>query len=137
MASAGPEQLESVYAPEIWKSRVFRWTEPVATIRVSLEPADYSAMLALMPLRDWTPADLTIVFNRSTVVCDRAETSTIQFRLSKAMFADHVEQRLVLRCQPWAEVAGDPRPLGFPIVSIQFARLAAEHRSAESAQPAQ
>ena len=84
---------------------------------------DYSVTLALLPARDWTAANVTIVFNRTAVVCDRAEPSIIQFRLLKAMFADHVEQRLVLRCQPWSMAGSDLRPLGFPIVSIQFAAM--------------
>jgi hypothetical protein len=130
MASAGPEQFEGGYAAEIYKGQVFRWT-----IRVLLEPADYAVVIDLLPARDWPPGSLTIIFNRSTVVCDGADKSAIRFGLSKAMFVDHCEQRLVLRCQPWSAATGDPRHLGLPIINVQFAKvLAAPHDSAQTAQ---
>ena len=124
MALARPDQIEGLYATEYYDGRVFRWSEPDATIRLSLPAADYAVVLDLLPNREWPKGTVTIKLNRSPVVCNRLDSNAIHFVLTKEMFVAHREQRLVLRCTPWEAATGDPRRLGFPLIGVQFETIA-------------
>jgi hypothetical protein len=124
MASAGPDELEGAYPAECHRARAYRWTYPRTTIRLTLQPADYAVELNLVPARAWQWESLKVVLNRSVVTCGEAGTGAIRFRLSKDMFVDHREQRLVLQCEPWDAARNDPRQLGLPLVDARFLRSA-------------
>jgi hypothetical protein len=67
---------------------------------------------------------LKVVLNRSVVTCGEAGAGAIRFQLSKDMFVDHREQRLVLQCEPWDAARDDPRHLGLPLVDARFLKSA-------------
>lgn len=138
LASLPQEQLEGVYAPELVRWQAFRWTYPNATLRLSLAPGNYRVELRLLPVRDLKRTTLRILFNRSEVAGEKIGNGIVRFSISKQMFVDYQQQRLVLGTSRWQSGTDDPRQLGLPIVTIQFEPLprALPPESSRSAQAA-
>lgn len=122
MATVEEERLEGVYDVESCDGELFRWTYPQVTIRVSIEPGEYTAELQLLPVRDWGQESMEFLFNRCKITIASATSKLIRFNVTPEMFIDHHEQRLVLRCSS-LKTTGDPRQLGFPLRHIQFEKL--------------
>jgi hypothetical protein len=118
--------LVGFHPVERWGGLAFRWSGPVALVRLGLARGRYEVRVETRGLRGSPiPLRLAVFFNRSRISPDelRWHGSSICFRLDAAMFAEGAEQHLVLTCnpvRPWEVGVPDRRELGLPIFSITF-----------------
>jgi hypothetical protein len=123
------EGLVGFHAIERWGDETFRWSGPVALIRLGLPQETYEVHLETRALRRAPPPlHLRVFFNwhRLPAAALRWQEGTLSFRIESSMFAPGPEQHLILTCnplRPWTVGVPDRRALGLPIFSIDFAPL--------------
>jgi GT2 family glycosyltransferase len=123
-----PGNLESgaligFHGRETYEGLSFRWTSPVASMRVSLPPADYEVRVDTRHLVGAPPpAFMDAYLNGRLMPRAPESTSGIQsFQASRAMFHDGALQRLVLTSGRLRNVApAEQRSLGIPVFSVHF-----------------
>lgn len=118
VAAISPLAFEGCYECELYEGAVFRWTQPAATVRLALPPGDYRVELRLLPARDLCVTPPALQFNRSRVAFDVVGKHCVRFQLTRDMFVDFRQQRLVLNMPAAAGAVNDPRQLGLALVSI-------------------
>ncbi len=114
---------------ERWGDEAFRWTGPVALVRLGLPRESYEVRIETRALRQaHVPLCLWIFFNRHSLPpgASQWDDGALVFRIEPSMFAPGPEQHLILTCnplRPWTMGVPDRRELGLPIFSITFANL--------------
>ena len=119
--------LVNFYEPESVEGHSFRWSEPVAMVRLDVPASDYEITIETASLRCgglsfpfrlyWN--DLPI--NKKYV---RHEAGRIVFNVSRSMFIRNDEQRLTFSCKPLRAEKGR-RQLGLPITWIRMQQTGA------------
>ncbi len=128
-ADLSDDWLVGFHAVERCGDDAFRWSGPVAIVRLGLPRGTYEVSLETRDLRQApVPLCLGVFFNRHRVppASLRWHDGSLTFRLDPAMFAAGAEQHHVLTCnpvRPWTSGVPDWRELGLPIFSIDFAPI--------------
>jgi len=120
------EWLVGFHPVERWEGEAFRWSGPVALLRLGLPKGTYEVRVESEGLRQApVPLCLGVFFNRHQVPRSslRWRDGTLTFRLDPATFTEGPEQHLLLTSnplRPWTVGVPDRRELGLPIFSIAF-----------------
>lgn len=138
VAAISPLAFESCYECELHAGQVFRWTQPVATVRLALPPGAYRVELQLLPARDLFATPPTLLLNRSRLAIEVVGNHCLRFSLTPDMFVDYREQRFVLHMPALVGAADDPRQLGLALKCIVVEPCAPASAAAQPlVQPAQ
>jgi predicted dehydrogenase/glycosyltransferase involved in cell wall biosynthesis len=128
-AKIGEEWLVGFHAIERWEGEAFRWTGPVALLRLGLPQGSYEVRIDTRAVRRASdPLCLGIFFNHHRVPGLQWQDGTLSFRVQPSMFAPGPEQHLILTCnplRPWKQGVPDRRELGLPIFAVSFAPVTA------------
>ncbi len=125
-AEVHDEWLLGFHAVERWGDEPFRWSGPVALLRLGLPKATYAARIETRALRQApVPLCLQAFFNRHKLPAHAFhwDDGALVFWIGPSMFVPGPEQQLVLTCnplRPWTLGVPDRRELGLPIFSIAF-----------------
>jgi hypothetical protein len=121
--------VDGFYSCERWQNHSFRWTSPVAILRLHVDPAEYELCLDTAALRG---ADCDFPFglfiNRRRIalgdlqIADGRITARIRTSL---LSADGVQQLMIVSAPPprAPHAPIDPRSLGMPLQSLRFTML--------------
>jgi hypothetical protein len=126
------EWLVGFHLVERWGEDAFRWSGPVALVRLGLPAGTYEVRLETRGVRvEPLPLCLEVFFNRHKVPSSsiQFDNGLLSFRVLPSMFEDGPEQRLFLTCnplRPWKVGMSDRRTLGLPIFPITFTRAQLE-----------
>jgi hypothetical protein len=126
---------------ERWGEDAFRWSGPVALVRLGLPAGTYEVRLETRGMRQPVSSlRLGVFFNRHQVPSSSLQWNDglLSFRIDSSMFDPSPEQRLIVTCnpvRPWKVGVPDRRELGLPIFSIEFTPIE-EAISAPDALPA-
>lgn len=100
----------------------FRWTEPVAMVRLDVPPGSYAVAIDTASFRG-PRCDFRFQLHWNEFLIPRseveAESGQIRFSVSPSMFAAQIEQRLTIACKPLT-VEGGRRQLGMPVRWIEL-----------------
>ena len=119
--------LVNFYEPESADGSSFRWSEPVAMVRLDIPASDYEIIIETGNLRC---GDLSFPFriywndqpiNKKNV---RLEEGKIIFNIERSMFIRNDEQRLTFSCKPLRAEKGR-RQLGLPVKWIRMQQTGA------------
>lgn len=120
----GPGDIVGVYGLEEFGGRRFRWTEPVAMIRMAARQTACELRLETGGIRGDPLAFLIAVAIAGRALprkyCTSDAKGTLTIHLSAA-FAAAAKDGVVLVCDPLVPARGgipDPRALGLPVISI-------------------
>lgn len=129
LGSVTPDRLEGFHMPEHWPGgTLFRWSSPTGVITIDCPPGDYDAVLRLMPARAWSgdlEHSLRLDLNGHSLRIVGGEGDRIRAVIDSAMIGLRTTQRLTIRCAAWQAAAGDRRPLGIPLATVELSRRAA------------
>ncbi len=120
-------RLVNFYEPECHDGVTFRWSEPVAMIRLDIVPGNYRVRLDTGSLRGANldfPFDLHWNEHRIRPSDWEIESGRLTFAVRSSQFSLAGEQRLTLAVKPLRAENGR-RLLGIPLVSVEAFRLAA------------
>ena len=118
-SEAEPPQICGFHEREEIDGREFRWTEPVAFVRLRLEPGDYTCRIEAGEIRgDAQGIPLKIVFNQHVIQDLKAENGVISFRMTSDSSAD-VAQLLVMVSEALEVGPEESRKLGLPVFDLQ------------------
>lgn len=119
--------LVNFYEPESVGEHRFRWSEPVAMVRLDLPASDYELTIETAALRCgglsfpfrvyWNDQSI----NKKNV---RLEDGKIIFNVTRSMFIRNDEQRLTFSCKPLRAEKGR-RQLGLPVKWIRMQQTGA------------
>lgn len=117
--------LVNFYEPETVDGEDFRWSEPVAMVRLDVPPSDYEITIETGLLRGLT-FPLKIFWNDQHISkkAIRITEGQIVFSVSREMFIRNDEQRLTLICKPLNAEQGR-RQLGIPVKWVQMTQTGA------------
>lgn len=122
-------RLVNFHEPEEHGGKRFRWTEPVALIRLEVPPELYEVVIDTGSLRG-ADCDFRFELFWNAHAVPRREIATgdgqIRFRVEPSLFVSHVEQRLTIASKPLNAENGR-RQLGMPICWIELAPVAMKH----------
>ena len=116
--------LVNFYEPEHAEGHVFRWSEPVAMIRLDVPANDYEVVLDTACLRgENCPFEFTLLWNdqkihRSAI---KVENGLVSFYVHRVLFVHDGEQRLTVSCKPLNAENGR-RQLGMPLKSVTLTK---------------
>jgi hypothetical protein len=114
------------HAREVYQEESFRWTEPVAVLRLAVPPGDYEVMIETRALRGAGCEFLLACFwNHHHVKRHdiKAKDGRICFNVRHADFNPEGPQHLTLICEalvPRRHGVADDRRLGMPVFSVRF-----------------
>jgi hypothetical protein len=117
---AAPESLVGFHRQETYQGRPFRWTEPVAAVRLRLEPRDHLVALDTGTLRGEGFAFPFGIFVNGRQV-PRATMTIVGGRLTfslPAAWLGEGEQILVLAAEPLPAAKGERRRLALPVFDL-------------------
>jgi hypothetical protein len=109
--TAHPYPSFGFHASEEWQGQKFKWSEPVALIKIPLMPGTYQLKIEWLPLRNIE--DLRLYINEKQIAGFHEGTT---LRISFQVTSDS-STNFALTCEPWA-APNDKRLLGLPIASI-------------------
>ena len=127
-ANADPH-LVNFYEPEHSGGHVFRWSEPVAMIRLDIPSSDYQVIIETAGLRGaGCPFDFKLLWNdqhipRQSIGIDDGK---ISFQVARSMFVQNDEQRLTISCKPLNAENGR-RQLGMPVKWVRLTQTSDGH----------
>lgn len=117
----GSARLRSFFQCEAAAGRVFRWSEPVATIDLRLPPDDYIVRLDTAALRGCTSRLPLAIFWNDEQIADRDIVTSgpeVWFRVPRHRCLEGWSQRMMLVVEPLAAASPDSRLLGLPLVDL-------------------
>lgn len=109
---------------ERYAGRPFRWSEPLAHVKLALPPGERVVELVTRDLRPALALEAFVNGRRAPVEDRAAKEGAIRVTV-RASARRAGLQYLTLKCAPWSP-AGDPRALGLPLFGL---RRAGEQRS--------
>jgi len=118
----GSATLRNFFQRETAAGRVFRWSEPVATIDLRLPQDDYLVRLDTAALRGCVSRlPLAIFWNDEQIAAHDvvASGAEVWFRVARHRCLKGWSQRLMLVVEPLAAAPPDSRQLGLPLVDVQ------------------
>ncbi len=118
----GSATLRNFFQCETAAGRVFRWSEPVATIDLRLPQDDYLVRLDTAALRGCTSRLPLAIFWNDEPIPDRdvvASGPEVWFRVPRHRCLEGWSQRMMLVVEPLAAAPPDTRQLGLPLVDVQ------------------
>lgn len=119
--------LVNFYEPESVEGHSFRWSEPVAMVRLDVPASDYEITIETGSLRcGGLSFPFRIFWNDQRIDKKhvRLDEGKIVFKVSRAMFIRNDEQRLTFSCKPLRAEKGR-RQLGLPIKWIHMEQTGA------------
>lgn len=136
---ATPAQLYGFHPREVMDGRSFRWTEPLAAIRLRLEPGEYEVAIDTGAIRDWKcDFPFSIAFNGRMVIRSekslkrnrfrpaiarlKVKAGVIRFKIKESWFVEG-EQLLTLFSVSLRRNEEERRRLALPIRDIRFSRI--------------
>ena len=117
--------LVNFYEPEQAEGHTFRWSEPVAMIRLDVPASDYQVVLDTAGLRGHDcQFDYTLLWNDQRIrkSAISVENGKMSFHVNRAMFVHDGEQRLTVSCKPLRAENGR-RQLGLPLKSVSLTQV--------------
>jgi FkbM family methyltransferase len=114
--------LVNFFEPETAEGHVFRWSEPVAMVRLDVLPGDYHVEIDTAGLRgESCPFDFNLLWNDQKIPRNSMEIrdGKIMFCVDRSMFLRNDEQRMTISCKPLNAENGR-RQLGLPIKTIKL-----------------
>lgn len=127
--------LVNFYEPETANDQVFRWSEPVAMVRMNVPPNEYDVVIETASLRgECCPFPFKLFWNDQLIPRSQVQVTEgqIRFPVDRSMFIRNDEQRLTVSCKPLNAENGR-RKLGMPIKWIRLNQLG--KRSCEFSNP--
>lgn len=117
--------LVNFYEPEQAEGHTFRWSEPVAMIRLDVPASDYQVVLDTACLRgEDCPFSFTMLWNDQRIrkSAITVEHGKLSFHVNRSMFVHDGEQRLTVSCKPLNAENGR-RQLGLPLKSVSLTQV--------------
>lgn len=105
---------------------LFRWSAPIAALKLALPTGSYRVCLQLLAARPLEPSLNVVAFLNTTRLAEATLSPTtwqIGFDIPSTALEGAAEQWLILHVDRWQHpdlLASDPRKLGLPIVSVHF-----------------
>ena len=117
-------QVVNFHEREQWNDIVFRWSKPLAMVRLFLARNDYNISIETGSLRgDRCDFRFDLYWNKHRIPHREIHASDgkIEFHVDRMLFIDDPEQRLTIACKPVGlpSSSRDTRQLGLPVVSIR------------------
>lgn len=130
-SEADPPQLLGFHQRESYDGRTFRWTEPLASVRLRLRPEAHQVTIDTNQIRG-ADCDFPfgIVFNEKSISKFERKNGKLSFRLEKGWFVEG-EQLLILFSQPLRRSKEESRKLGFPVFDLQCSPVQKHFQSKE------
>lgn len=117
--------LVNFYEPESAGDHVFRWSEPVAMVRMNVPANEYEIVIDTASLRgESCPFSFKLFWNDQQIARNhvKIDGGQIRFFVDRSMFIRHDEQRLTISCKPLNAENGR-RQLGMPIKWVRLNQL--------------
>ena len=114
--------LVNFYEPETVEAHYFRWSEPVAMVRLDVPASDYEVTIETALLRCGGMAFPFKIYWNDQVISKkniRIDGGKIIFVVSREMFIRNDEQRLTFSCKPLNAEKGR-RQLGLPVKWVRL-----------------
>jgi hypothetical protein len=118
-------EIESLYGQD------FRWSGPLASVRIAVAPGDYEVELSVLDLRPWTvPQRLQVYLGETRLECTAFDFGRgyARFRAPRSLFSQPDDQYdLILvtneyRARDYGAI-DDKRDLGIPLRAVHFRPL--------------
>ncbi len=115
----GNDNLIGFYSREEHAGQIFRWSQPVAVIPVSLPKRDLHLDLKVLNVRRAIDAGVQPYLNRHQLLplTDHVEETTLSYFVPISSMEE--QNYLILVCSPF-KPGNDPRHLGVPVNSLRF-----------------
>ena len=120
-----PRGLAGFHARETFDGQPFRWSSPLALIRVAVPPGDYEVRLDTKGIRDCRRPGLVELYldGRRMPPAGAWTADQIMFRADPTMFRIGASQCLVLASGRLRTGPAERRSLGLPVFAITFVPL--------------
>lgn len=127
MAEIEEERLIGFHGIENWENKLFRWSEAVATLQVSLPPGNYKVeleTLSVCPEISFLCLEIYFDSHRIKQIVQDSNSKFINFQVDETIFNPQREaHHLTVVCnpmRPWKQGVSDRRELGLPLKAINF-----------------
>jgi len=135
--ASSPGEMRLAYAPaemsapalagfherESWDGRSFRWSAPLAWLRVDLSPGEYEVVIDTGGLRrfaEGTPLLLYLNGHRATMPPGSHSNGSTSFTVRREMFRGPSGQEIVFACSRLSTHGPERRRLGVPLFGLVF-----------------
>jgi hypothetical protein len=117
------ERLVGFHEVERSEARCYRWSEPVALVRVALAPGDHRVTVRLAHVRDGTLDSLGVFLDGTRIrdVSPQADPPAIVFTLPRAVVGSRPSHELVWVCRRQPVGRSESRALGLAVSGIDIA----------------
>jgi hypothetical protein len=115
--------LAGFHARESWDGRSFRWSAPLAWLRVDVPPGEYEVVIDTGGLRrftEGTPLLLYLNGHRATTPPGPHPSGSTRFTVRREMFREPSSQEIILACSRLSTEGPERRRLGVPIFGLGF-----------------
>ena len=122
--------LVNFYEPENANDQSFRWSEPLAMVRMDVPANDYRVTIDTGSLRgENCQFSFRLYWNDQRLIRSQIEINDgeISFNVNREMFIQNDEQRLTISCKPLSAENGR-RKLGMPIKWIRLTQIGAHQQ---------